>query len=157
MSENLPGLNFPISPSFEVVEREGRVLILDVYRHKYVALTPEEWVRQHFVRYLIDGLGYPVGRTAIETGFTFQGMACRADVLVYDAQGKPLLMGECKAPDVKLKQQVFDQIGRYNAVVKARCLAVTNGMQHYCCVIDREKHAYRFLDALPRYEELTGR
>jgi len=73
---------------------------------------------------------------------------------VYDRQGKALLMGECKAPEVKLKQAVFDQIGRYNTVVEATYLVVTNGLQHYCCAIDREKNTYRFLDSVPKYEAL---
>jgi len=148
-------LNFPTTPDFEIISRDGREMILDTLRQKYVVLTPEEWVRQNFVQYLIESLGFPQGRTAIETGFVFQGMQCRADVLVYDAQGKALLMGECKASDVKLKQAVFDQIGRYNTVVQAAYLVVTNGLQHYCCAIDREKNTYQFLDALPRYEEIV--
>ena len=86
-------LNFPTAYDFDIQQRDGREMILDTLRHKYVVITPEEWVRQNFVRYLIESLGYPQGRTAIETGFTFQGMQCRADVLVYDKQGKALLMG----------------------------------------------------------------
>ena len=148
-------LNFPISPAFDIVNRDGCEMILDTLRQKYVVLTPEEWVRQNFVRYLIEGLGFPQGRTAIEKGFVFQKMQCRADVLVYDATGKALLMGECKAPEVKIVQQAFDQIGRYNAVVQAAYLVVTNGLQHYCCAIDRAKNSYRFLNALPRYEAIS--
>ena len=147
-------LNFPISSGFDIVNRDGGAMILDTLRQKYVVLTPEEWVRQNFVRYLIEGLGFPKGRTAIETGFVFQGMQCRADVLVYDANGKALLMGECKAPEVKITQRVFDQIGRYNAVVQAAYLVVTNGLQHYCCAIQKAKKSYRFLNALPRYEAI---
>lgn len=150
----MKSLNFPISSGFDIVNRDGCEMILDTLRQKYVVLTPEEWVRQNFVRYLIEGLGFPQGRTAIETGFVFQGMQCRADVLVYDAAGKALLMGECKAPEVKITQQVFDQIGRYNSVVQAAYLVITNGLQHYCCAIDRAKNSYRFLNALPRYEEI---
>lgn len=149
----LAPLNFP-SCAFDIQTKDGKEMILDSIRKKYVRLTPEEWVRQHFVQYLIQELGYPQGLTAIETGFVFQGMQCRADVLVHDRHGKAVLMGECKAPDVKIKQNVFDQIGRYNTVVKATYLVVTNGMQHYCCRIDREQNQYRFLEALPRYEDL---
>ncbi|MDP6041198.1 MAG: type I restriction enzyme HsdR N-terminal domain-containing protein, partial [Candidatus Latescibacteria bacterium] len=90
----MQALNFPITPNFDITSRDGREMILDTLRQKYVVLTPEEWVRQNFVRYLIEGLGFPQGRTAIETGFVFQGMQCRADVLVYDRHGKALLMGE---------------------------------------------------------------
>lgn len=150
-------LNFPTAFNFDIIVREGREMILDTLRQKYVVITPEEWVRQNFVRYLIESLGYPQGRTAIETGFTFQGMQCRADVLVYDKQGKALLMGECKAPEIKLKQTVFDQIGRYNTVVQADYLVATNGLQHYCCQIDREKNTYQFLDAVPNYNTIRSR
>ena len=149
----LAPLNFP-SYAFDFQTEDAKEMILDSIRRKYVRLTPEEWVRQNFVQYLIQELGYPQGLTAIETGFVFQGMQCRADVLVHDRQGEAGLMGECKAPDVKIKQNVFDQIGRYNTVVKATYLVVTNGMQHYCCRIDREQNQYRFLEALPRYEDL---
>lgn len=144
-------LNFPTAYAFDITVRENREVILDTLRQKYVTLTPEEWVRQNFVRYLIETLGYPKGRTAIETGFVFQGMQCRADVLVYDKQGKAILMAECKAPDVKIKQSVFDQIGRYNTVVQAQYLIVTNGHQHYCCEIDRQNNTYQFLEAVPEY------
>ncbi len=150
-------LNFPTHYHFDIVIRDGREMILDTLRHKYVAITPEEWVRQNFVRYLIEDLAYPSGRTAIETGFVFQGMQCRADVLIYNKQGKALLMAECKAPEVKLKQTVFDQIGRYNTVVQADFLVVTNGLQHYCCQIDREKNTYQFLDAVPHYNTIKSR
>lgn len=149
-------LNFPKPFHFEIITRDGRDMILDTLRHKYVTLTPEEWVRQNFVRYLVEDLGYPVGRTAIETGFIFQGMQCRADVLVYDKQGKALLMGECKAPEVKIKQTVFDQIGRYNTVVQAEFLVVTNGLQHYCCQIDRTKNTYQFLNEIPHSNQLKN-
>ena len=145
-------LNFPKAFAFDIITRDGREMILDTLRQKYVAITPEEWVRQNFVRYLIEELGYPPGRTAIETGFMFQGMQCRADVLIYNKQGKALLMGECKAPQVKLTQTVFDQIGRYNTVVQADYLVVTNGLQHYCCQIDRQNNTYQFLDAVPHYK-----
>ena len=149
-------LNFPTHYHFDIVVRDGREMILDTLRHKYVAITPEEWVRQNFVRHLIEDLAYPSGRTAIETGFMFQGMQCRADVLIYNKQGKALLMGECKAPEVKLKQTVFDQIGRYNTVLQADYLVVTNGLQHYCCQIDRKKNTYQFLDAVPHYNTINN-
>jgi hypothetical protein len=153
----LEQLNFPTPFDFDIIVRDGRDMILDTLRQKYVVVTPEEWVRQNFVRYLIESLGYPQGRTAIETGFVFQGMQCRADVLIYDKQGKTLLMGECKAPEIKLKQTVFDQIGRYNTVVQADYLVVTNGLQHYCCKIDREKNTYQFLDTVPSYDTIKSR
>lgn len=129
-------------------------MILDPVRRKYVRLTPEEWVRQHFVQYLIREHDVPRSLVAIEMGFTYQGMARRADVVVHDRRGQPLLMVECKSPDVAIGQEVFDQVARYNRVVQARYLVVTNGRVHYCCLVDREQHTYRFLDELPPYAEL---
>ncbi len=147
-------LNFPRQYAFDIRTSGEKSTIFDPLRRKHVRLTPEEWVRQNLVQYLIQDLGFPVGRTAIETGFTHQGIQHRADVIVYDRQGKPVLVAECKAPDVKIKQDVFDQIARYNTSVQANYLVVTNGLTHYCYVIDREKRTYRFLDQLPRYEDL---
>ena len=143
-------------PAYEFHQRhvgETR-MIFDPLRKKYVKLTPEEWVRQHFVQFLIQERGVPKALIASEMAFTYQGMARRADVVVHDRRGKPLLMVECKAPEVEITQAAFDQVARYNKVVQARYLVVTNGIDHYCCALDHEAHAYRFLDDLPPYEEL---
>jgi len=145
---NLPAYDFTIR------QIDGKEMILDPVRRKYVRLTPEEWVRQHFVQYLVREQGVPAALVAVEMGFAYQGMQRRADVVVYDRQGRPLMMVECKAPDVAVRQDVLDQVARYNKVVQARYLVVTNGLIHYCCVLDREAHTYRFLEALPRYEAL---
>ena len=147
-------LNFPQHFDFDIRDTEGKDYIFDPLRRKYVRLTPEEWVRQHLVTYLIQDLGYPSGRTAIESGFTHQGALHRADVIVHNRQGKPVLMAECKAPDIKLSQNAFDQIARYNTSVRANYLIVTNGLTHYCYKLDRAEKSYRFLEKLPRYDEL---
>lgn len=141
-------------PPYDFVIRTiaGKEMIFDPVRQKYVRLTPEEWVRQHFVQYLIRDRGVPRGLVAIERGFTYKRLSRRADVVVYDRQGAPLLMVECKAPAVEIGQAAFDQVTRYNSAVGARYLVVTNGRVHYCCVLDGE--AYRFLDELPRFEAL---
>ncbi len=143
-------------PEFEFVYQQvGEIrTIFDPIRKRYVRLTPEEWVRQHLVQYLIQDRGFPQSLIAIERGFAFQGMQRRADVVVYDRSGKPVLMAECKSPDVSIKQAAFDQIARYNTVVQARYLLVTNGLVHYCALIDRERQVYTFMQELPRYEEL---
>jgi len=146
-------LNFP-EYGFDIRTDDGKAVIFDPLRRKYVRLTPEEWVRQHLLRHLVQDLGFPQGRTAVETGFTYQGLPYRADVIVYNRQGTPLLMAECKAPDVRINQSAFDQIAWYNREVQAEYLLVTNGLDHYCFVIDRERKTYRFLEKLPRYEEL---
>lgn len=145
---NLPGYDFHF-------QRVGETrMIFDPIRKKYVKLTPEEWVRQHFVQFLIQERGVPRSLVAIEMAFTYQGMARRADIVVHDRTARPLLMAECKAPDIEITQAAFDQVARYNKVVQARYLVVTNGVVHYCCALDRDAHTYRFLDDLPRYEEL---
>ena len=141
-------LNLPAA-AFDIRQVEGKREILDPLRRKYVRLTPEEWVRQHLVHYLIADLGYPRGLIAIEKGIDLHGKRFRADVIVHDRAGQAVLMAECKEPDVAISQQTFDQIAAYNRVVQARCLLVTNGLVHYCHVAGRG-----FIDQVPRYDEL---
>lgn len=135
-------------PAYEIPMREdgGRTLVLDPVRRKWVRLTPEEWVRQHLLRYLAD-LGYPPGLTAVEKAFEHLDRAWRADVAVYDRQRRPLLLAECKAPEVPVTQATFDQLARYNAVLQARLLLATNGHTTYCC--RRGPEGYHFLEAIP--------
>ena len=147
-------LNFPSTYPFEIREVEGKREILDSLRRKYVRLTPEEWVRQNLVQYLIVDLGYPRGLTAIEKGIDLHGKPFRADIIVYDHQGEAVLMAECKEPSVSIRQVTFDQIAAYNRVVQARYLLVSNGRVHYCYAIDRDREEYRFLDRVPLYGEL---
>ena len=147
-------LNFPSTYTFDIREVEGKRDILDPLRRKYVRLTPEEWVRQNLVQYLIVDLGYPRGLTSIEKGIDLHGKPFRADVIVHDRHGQAVLMAECKEPSVRISQDTFDQIAVYNRVVQARCLLVSNGLHHYCYTIDRDKEEYHFLDRVPRYDEL---
>lgn len=146
-------LNLP-AYTFQTRERAGKRDIFDPIRQKYVRLTPEEWVRQHFVQYLIREHGVPRGLVAVEHGFTDQDMPRRADIVVHDRQGRPLLIAECKAPGVPVTQDTFDQVARYNRVLRVPYLVVTNGQDHYACRIDFEAATYRFLDELPLYEAL---
>lgn len=146
-------LNFP-SYEFEMREEGDQTLILDTLRQRWLHMLPEEWVRQHMVQYLIQEKKAPVGLIGIEKGFQFQGMQRRADIIVHDRKGSPVLMVECKAPTVKIDQAVFDQIARYNMVIHARYLFVTNGLQHYCYTIDGDKKEYVFLKELPAYAML---
>jgi hypothetical protein len=138
-------------------ERDGTTVVYDPIRQKYVRRTPEEWVRQHFVQYLIQELDVPSGLVAIEHGFRYQGRRQRADVVVHDRQGEPLVLVECKAPDTPIQQSTFDQGARYNGVLGAPFLVVTNGREHYACAIDFEAHTYAFLDDLPDYEALLAK
>ena len=144
-------------PRYEFVIRHdsGKEMIFDPVRRKYVRLTPEEWVRQHLVQYLIQVKGAPKGLVALEMAFVYQGMQRRADIIVHDRGGKPLLMAECKASDIRLGQDAFDQVGRYNKVVQARCLVVSNGLVHYCWAVDHAARTVQFLDNIPAYASLA--
>lgn len=132
----------------------GKALIFDDIRRKFVALTPEEWVRQHFIHYLISDRGYPGALIAVEVMFRMNKLVRRADILVYDRQGRPLLLVECKAPEVKLTAAVFDQIVSYNIKFRLRYIVVTNGMEHYACSTDPERGRWSFLNSIPLYHEL---
>jgi len=146
-------LNLP-AYSFRTTEREDKPAIYDPIRQTYVRLTPEEWVRQHFVQYLIQELAVPAGLVAVEAPFRFEGQSWRADVIAHDRTGDPLLLVECKAPSVGIGQDAFDQGARYNIVLGAPYLVVTNGQTHYACRVDPEARDYAFLDDLPPYETL---
>lgn len=146
-------LNLP-SYEFKITERNGKRLILDSLRRKYVALTPEEWVRQHVVQFLINYKGYPKGLLANEVQVLLNGTRKRCDTIVYDTSLKPRMIVEYKAPSVEISQAVFDQITRYNMVLHVEYLLVSNGIQHYCCRIDYTTRQYHFLQEIPAYTAL---
>ncbi|HNS30782.1 MAG TPA: type I restriction enzyme HsdR N-terminal domain-containing protein, partial [Tenuifilaceae bacterium] len=125
-------------PPFEALikEKEGQSVIFDTIRRKYVALTPEEWVRQHFINFLIAYKGFPKGLMAVEQKVTINGMPQRVDIVAYNRKGKPILVVECKAPDVKLTQATIGQAARYNLQLQAGYLIITNGKKHFCCRIN---------------------
>ncbi|MBR5728484.1 MAG: type I restriction enzyme HsdR N-terminal domain-containing protein [Muribaculaceae bacterium] len=148
-------LNLPEYP-LKVKKNGSRLSVFDRLRKRYVALTPEEWVRQHFVEYLIEAKQFPAALMANEVSLTQNGIKRRCDTLVADREGKPLVIVEYKAPEIEITQQVFDQIVRYNMVFRARYLMVSNGMAHYCCQIDYENNTYSFLSEIPCYDELQG-
>ena len=127
--------------------------VYDAGRRKWLVLTPEEWVRQHAVAYLVDHLGYPRALVKSEGGQKVHGMARRFDVLAYDREGKPLLLMECKAPSVKITQGTFSQISAYNVTQRAPLLVVTNGKEHYCCKVDFEARKLSWLPQIPAFEE----
>lgn len=130
------------------------VIVYDILRKKFVALTPEEWVRQHFVHFLINEKKFPKERMGNEMSLVQNGIKRRCDTLVADREGTPLVIVEYKAPTIEITQEVFDQIVRYNMVLHARYLIVSNGMVHYCCAIDYERGTYRFLPDIPTYQDL---
>jgi hypothetical protein len=145
---NLPEYPFRINKVGQISE------IFDAIRKKYVALTPEEWVRQHIVRYLTEELAYPPSLISIERSLRYNGMLRRTDVVIYTSAGNPVLLIECKAPGIKITEEVFGQIARYNMTLRVPYLAVTNGMQHYCCRISPEERTYQFMEKIPSYEEI---
>jgi type I site-specific restriction endonuclease len=143
-------LNLP-KYSFKFKETDEKIYIFDAFRKKYVQLTPEEWVRQNFLQYLVVEKKYPLSLIAVEAGLKYNQMQKRADVLVYDKQGHPFLLVECKAPEVKISQDTFDQVARYNMIFKVSYLIVTNGMDHFCCKMDYSDNSYRFLEEIPPF------
>ncbi|MEZ5020086.1 MAG: type I restriction enzyme HsdR N-terminal domain-containing protein [Bacteroidales bacterium] len=141
--------------SLRIKEEQGTRLIYDPLRRKYVALTPEEWVRQHFVSYLTGWLGYPPGLIRIEGSFRLNSMLRRADILVHDRAGEPVLIVECKAPEVKITQEVFDQVINYNFSYGVGYLVVTNGITHFAGKIDIAGRSFILLDHIPDYKTIT--
>lgn len=143
---NLPTYNFNLK------SKENKVLIFDKLRKKYVVLTPEEWVRQHFLHFLMDEKKYPISLIAIEKQLTINNLKKRTDILVFNSDGYPNIIVECKAPSVKITQATFDQIARYNLKLNATYLAVTNGLEHFYCKMDLKNETYIFLKEIPEYK-----
>lgn len=143
-------------PSFDIrLQRNDEgVKIFDRLRKKFIILTPEEWVRQHFVNYLINHKGFPESLMANEIGITLNGTRRRCDTVVFDKHGSPMVIVEYKASSIVISQSTFDQIVRYNMVLHARYLIVSNGMNHYCCRIDYDNMSYDFLKEVPDYADL---
>jgi type I site-specific restriction endonuclease len=150
----MESLNLP-TYSFKLKSEGGRNLIFDEIRRRYVALTPEEWVRQNFIRYLIGEKAYPAALIALEKHFKYNRMQKRSDILVYNRGGLPVLMVECKAPEVKVNQAVFNQIALYNLKFNVPYLIVTNGINHYCCRYKKDQGRYEFLEDIPEYSLLS--
>lgn len=143
-------------PAFDakVIRKDGRTAIFDIIRRRYVALTPEEWVRQHFVHYLIEHKGYPRSLMANEVQLNLNHTRKRCDTVLYRRDLTAQMIVEYKAPDVEITQAVFDQIGRYNLVLHVDYLVVSNGLRHYCCRMDYAQNRYQFLPDIPPYEML---
>ena len=146
-------LNLP-KYGIKIANENGHQTIFDVLRRKYVALTPEEWVRQHFVHYLIEHKGYPQALMANEIQLAIGNKKLRCDSVLYDRSLKPRMIIEYKAPTVNITQKVFDQITIYNMLLHVDYLVVSNGIKHYCCRMDYENQNYLFLDDIPNYQEI---
>ena len=148
---------FPLYlPPYEIKisKTNGKTCVLDILRRKYVALTPEEWVRQHFVHYLIEQKGYPKGLLANEVELQIGEKKLRCDTLLYNRALQPKMIIEYKAPDIAITQRVFNQITVYNFLLHVDYLIVSNGRQHYCCRMNYEKGEYSFLQDIPLYTDL---
>ena len=143
-------------PPYQIRVREtgGRKQIFDILRRKYVALTPEEWVRQHFIHYLIEHKNYPASLLANEVSLQIGEKRMRADSVLYDNQLHPRIIIEYKAPNITLTQKVFDQITVYNLLLHVDYLIVSNGMTTYICKMDYEKQTYKFLETIPNSENI---
>ena len=146
-------LNLP-KYGIKIANENGHQTIFDVLRRKYVALTPEEWVRQHFVHYLIEHKGYPQALMANEIQLAIGNKKLRCDSVLYDRSLKPRMIIEYKAPTVNITQKVFDQITIYNMLLHVDYLVVSNGIKHYCCRMDYDNQKYLFLDDIPDYQEI---
>ena len=137
--------------SFRFKNSENKVSIFDEIRKKFILLTPEEWVRQHVIRFLMDEKNYPKSYINVEKAVKINGMNKRYDIVVFNKDGSIFLLIECKAPEITIDQKTFDQIARYNMILNANYLMVTNGLNHYFCEMDFEKEQYTFLTDLPHF------
>ena len=153
----LPRLNFP-SYEFKLQrssdERQS-LKIFDIIRKKYVSLTPEEWVRQHLLHFLVNERKFPQSLVSVEKKLLINQLEKRTDVVIYSSSLSPILLAECKAPKVQITQDVFDQAARYNMALKVDYFIITNGLESFICRIDHAKQSYVFLEQIPDYSELV--
>ena len=145
---NLPEYNFRIK------KLDEKLHIFDSQRKRYVSLTPEEWVRQHFIRFLIEEKGYPAAYLAVEKQLSMNGMKKRCDAILYNEHAMPILIIELKAPTVPITQTTFDQVAVYNAKLKVDFFMISNGIEHYCCKVDTINSKYKFFPEIPEYSKL---
>lgn len=151
---SLPQLNLPPIKLRIKKDSAGKVVIFDRLRHKWLKLTPEEWVRQNFISWLTEYLHYPISLIAVEIGITLNNTSRRCDTVVFSSDNRPLMIIEYKAPSVAISQPTFDQIVRYNMVLHTPFLVVSNGIRHYCCQIDYTTDSYSFLPYIPDYRDI---
>lgn len=156
MHDKYPPLHLP-PVNLRIREEDGETKAFDPLRGKWVVLTPEEWVRQHFASWLQSELNYPASLMANEIGIEVNGTRRRCDTVVFNRDGKPHIIVEYKAPDIKITQNVFDQVVRYNMTLRATYLVVSNGLTHYCCRIDYSANTYHFIPRIPDYgSQMSG-
>jgi len=143
-------LNLP-EYDFRIKKQDEKLFIFDSQRKRYVSLTPEEWVRQHFIRFLIEEKGYPAAYLAVEKQLNMNGMKKRCDAILYNEYALPALIIELKAPTVRITQATFDQVAVYNAKLKVDYFMISNGIEHYCCRVDIKNARYEFISEIPEY------
>ena len=148
----MESLNLP-TYSFNIKSAGKRKVIFDKLRKRFVTLTPEEWVRQNFISFLIEEKKYPPALIAVEMSIEVNMLKKRCDIVVFDREGYPAVIIECKAPEVKISQKSFDQIAAYNIRLKVNYLIVTNGLDFYCCLINHKANSYSFLKEIPAFED----
>ena len=146
----MPQLNLP-NADLKTKLVKGTTQVFDAVRKKYLILTPEEWVRQHFIYFLNVEKNYPLGLMGVEKLVKYNDMRTRADIVLYTTQGIPNMIVECKAPKVKITQDTFNQIAKYNSQLKVQYLVVTNGMKHYCCEMRYDTNKIKFLEEIPEF------
>lgn len=149
----MDALNLP-SFDYKVTKSGANYFIFDILRRKNIVLTPEEWVRQHFLHYLINQLQYPKSLISIERGTNYNKLQKRTDLCVYDASGSPFMLIECKAAHVPVTQDVVKQVSVYNQTIKAKFVVITNGLDHYCWQVDFETRQFRPLQEIPAYSKV---
>jgi len=151
----MPALNLPRFAA-RLREREGQTEIFDEFRKKQLRLTPEEWVRQHLLHFITDQLSYPKTRLAVEKSISLHGMTRRYDAVIFDQSGqKPILLIECKAPEIEINQAVFDQAARYNQVLEVEYFLLSNGISHYFAYVDKHAGRYRHFETIPDWQAFT--
>jgi len=147
-------LNLP-QYSFRIKKQNEKLVIFDSQRKRYVALTPEEWVRQNFIRFLIEEKGYPAAYLAIEKQLNMNGMKKRCDAILYNEHAQPFLIIELKAPNVSISQATFDQVAVYNAKLKVDFFIISNGIEHFCCKVNLETARYEFFLEIPDFNQIV--
>ena len=147
-------LNFPVF-SLHIKSRENKHFIFDLVRKKWLVLTPEEWVRQHCIHYLINEKGYPLGLIQVEKKLKVNKLEKRYDIVIFNKEGAINLLVECKRTNVPITQKTFDQIAQYNLTLNSKYLMITNGLDHYYCQMDFKQKRYIFLKDLPLFKSLV--
>ncbi|HEY0652880.1 MAG TPA: type I restriction enzyme HsdR N-terminal domain-containing protein [Chryseosolibacter sp.] len=143
---NLPDFDYKLKKA------EGKVWIFDGIRKKYLLLTPEEWVRQHFIHFLVNEKKYPKSLIRVEGGLNYNEMKKRSDIVVFDRNTKPWMIVECKSPALGLTPATLQQVSTYNASLKAKYISVTNGLMHYCAATDWNAGKVVLMSDFPAFE-----